>query len=221
MPCRATADGEAGSNEKDGQGVAVGPPPPPVTGVRHGSSPAPAAGGEAAEEGGNGRGDGDGAVQPAPVSGGNSLVIEERRAMELWVDLLGICLLPFCSGGGEAAKAQRNGEPPAAAATAAADAERADDPLDSEDEDEDEDEEDGDDQDNDLDWNGRGAPGGGRARSGWVAGWMRRAGVSLAKPLECPFDIQPGGRDEELPRRLAVLTASHAKVKPTFIFIHC
>ncbi len=151
---------------------------------------------------------------PPPSASGNALAIEveERKTLELWFDMLGICLLPFCSGsgsgGGRTSGTSTPAQPDAAAAAAAAGAEQANDgdpfDSDSDDEDEEDDENDGDD--------GGGGAGGGKTRSGWVAGWMRRAGVALAEPLECPFEIRSGGRDEDLPCRLAALAASHAQV---------
>ena len=218
VPGGAIADGEADAKEQ--QSVAAEsspPPPPPVARTSSGPSAAPAEDEEEKTAGGgrDGGENGDGAVPSPPpvVAGGrNSLAIEERRAMELWVDMLGICLLPFCGSGGGAdgsvAAKGINGGPSAAAAGS----EHADDPLDTDSEDED---------DEDADDEGGGdGEGGGKARAGWVTGWMRRAGVTLTEPLACPLDIQPGGRDEELPRRLTVLTASHAKVCALAVFAY-
>eukprot|EP00903_Cladosiphon_okamuranus_P014724 g13644.t1 len=206
---RAIADGEA-DIKKENQSVAAessSPPPPPVAVSGPGSSPAPSEEEEIAAESEDGRNNDCGAAQlpaAAAASGRTSLAIEERRAMELWVDMLGICLLPFCSAGGGAAPAGQGGP------STAGESEQFDDPLESDSEDEDYEDADGGDDEGNSGGGGGGLPGGGR-RAGWVAGWMQRAGVSLAKPLECPFDVKPRGRDEELPFQLAVLAASHAK----------
>ena len=130
-------------------------------------------------------------VDAAPSASG----IEERKTVELWVDMLGICLLPFCGGSTRGSSA--NGRP----FRGSADREQADGFYSDSDSD---------------DESGGGDRGGGfvhgKARSGWVAGWMRRAGMAGAEAPECPFDLQPGGRDEGLPLRLAVMIASRAKV---------
>lgn len=127
--------------------------------------------------------------------------------MELWVEMLGICLLPFCGSGGGSRTTSRGAlaEAPTGDDDNSGDptGENDDDPFDSDDEEEEDDDEE----------EGNGVSGDGKARSRWVAGWMRRAGVTLAESLECPFDVQPGGRDEDLPARLATLISHHAQVR--------
>lgn len=132
-------------------------------------------------------------------------VIEERNTLEGWVDMFGICLLPFC--GGSAGRSRANERP----FQDSADREQADGFYS---------DSDGDDSDDES----RGGDRGdgfvhGKARSGWVAGWMRRAGMAGVEIPKCPFDLQPGGRDEGLPLRLAVMIASRAKV--TFFRFAC
>lgn len=119
--------------------------------------------------------------------------IEERKALELWVDFLGICLLPFC-GRRNAGESRAKGDN--------ADGEDID-GFHSDDDSDDESE--GDDE-------GDGGVSHGKARSGWVKGWMRRAGMAGTETPKCPFDLRSGGRDEDLPLRLAVMIASRVKV---------
>ncbi|CBN77464.1 expressed unknown protein [Ectocarpus siliculosus] len=143
-----------------------------------------------------------------PSRSGRTITIEERNALELWVEMLGICLLPFCGSGGGSRTTSRSG---LGEATSGDDdnsrdpsGEHGDDPFDSDNEEE----EDGTDDDEE---DGSRVSGDGKARSRWVAGWMRRAGITLAEPLECPFDVRPGGRDEDMPVRLATLISYHAQ----------
>ncbi|CAM9701088.1 unnamed protein product [Scytosiphon promiscuus] len=149
-----------------------------------------------AAHGGKSAGGGGGTVQSSSAGTSNvSVTVEERRALELWVEMLGICLLPFCgsgSGGRTISGSDQSGanksKSPIDGGTVNKGDSRSHHPR------------------------SRGSDGGeGRSRSGWVAGWMRRAGVAVAGPLECPLDVRPGGRDEDLPCRLAALIASHAK----------
>lgn len=116
----------------------------------------------------------------------------KRKELELWADMLGMCLLPFCTRDTTARKINENR------------AQEASDEFDSE---SDEDEEEGSVGDGFAD---------GKARSGWVAGWMRRAGASStgAEPLKCPFDVREGGEDAGFSSRLASVIVSHTKVKP-------
>lgn len=172
------------------------------------------------------------AGQQALSANGNAAAIEERKALELWVDLFGICLLPFCnscsSGGRRGGGGGSNNEPGAAGADAGApDAVQGNDPFDSDSDsdNEEEEEEEGADGGDDAETSGGGFSGGGNASSGRVAGrWMRRSGSALAEPLECPLDVRPGGQDEELPRRLAAFIAAHAKVQNScnffFVFVN-
>lgn len=144
---------------------------------------------------------------------GCAVTIEERNALELWVEMLGICLLPFCgSSGGGSRTTTRSGLAGAASGdddnSRNPSGEHDNDPFDS-DEEEEEEEEGGADDDEEE---GNRMSGNVKVRSRWVAGWMRRAGVTLAEPLECPFDVQPGGRDEDLPVRLATLISYRAQV---------
>lgn len=173
------------------------------------------------------------AAQQTLSGNGNAAAIENRKALDLWVDMLGICLLSFCKisggggcrGGGAVSGNQRNGasngsdsnNEPAAAVAASATAASADtvqgnDPFDSDSDSEEEEEEK---EDADSGDGGRNVEDGfSDGGKGWVAGWwMRRAGSALAVPLECPFDVQPGREDEELPRRLAAFIAVNAKVR--------
>lgn len=148
-----------------------------------------------------------------PSRSGRTITIEERNALELWVEMLGICLLPFCGSGGGSWTTSRSGLAEAASGdddnSRDPTGEHSDDPFDSDNEEE----EDGADDDEEE---GSRVSGDGKARSRWVAGWMRRAGVTFAEPLECPFDVRPGGRDEDLPVRLATLISYHAQVSFCF-----
>ncbi|CAN0420191.1 unnamed protein product [Laminaria digitata] len=142
-------------------------------------------------------------VDAAPSANGIAETdIAERKTLELWVDMLGICLLPFCSGGNGSTRGGReNGRPfQDSAKREQADGFYSDSDSDGDDND---DESGGGDR-------GEGFPNG-KARSGWVAGWMRRAGMAGVETPKCPFDLQRGGRDEGLPLRLAVMIASRAK----------
>lgn len=114
--------------------------------------------------------------------------IRERKALERWVDMFGICLLPFCAGSTTGRRLQ------GASAQCVAGEFDSDSDEDSEVEDEDDGFTDG------------------QARSEWVSGWLRRAGVAGTEPLECPFDVQTGGCDERLAHCLAAHIVSHAKV---------
>ena len=161
---------------------------------------------DAAESVTNGNAETD--VGAAPSANGNAetgvhaapsaSAIEERESLDRWVDMLGICLLPFC--GGSAGDSRANEKP----FQDSADGEQADGFYSDSDGDDTDDESGGSDRGNGFAH--------GKARSGWVAGWMRRAGMAGAETPECPFDLQPGGRDEGLPLRLAVMIASRAKV---------
>lgn len=180
---------------------------------------------DAARDGNGGDRASGGGTASNPADGTLSVTIEERKALELWVDMLGICLLPFCGGGsgGDTSSARRQSDAKDGQVgnsgtsnghsqshdPRVGDREEADDPFDS---DSDEEEDDVDDHD-DAEGKSRGSEGEGKPRPGWVAGWMRRAGVTVAGPLECPLDVRPGGRDEELPCRLAALIACNAKVR--------
>ncbi|CAB1115581.1 unnamed protein product [Ectocarpus sp. CCAP 1310/34] len=154
------------------------------------------------------KGEGEENDDGLPSKSGRTITIEERNALELWVEMLGICLLPFCGSGGGSRTASRSGLAEAASGDDEIyrdpSGEHGDDPFDSDNEEE----EDGADDDEEE---GSRVSGDGKARSRWVAGWMRRAGVTLAEPLECPFDVWPGGGDEDLPVRLATLISYHAQ----------
>lgn len=123
--------------------------------------------------------------------------IEERKTLDLWVDMLGISLLPFCGGrdGSSTSSRRRRSQPQGPTEGGEADASDGDSDGDSSDE------EDGGNSDADA-----------HARSGWVGGWMRRAGVAGTEPPECPFDFSDGGADQGLPCRLAAFIASRAEV---------
>lgn len=110
--------------------------------------------------------------------------------VNLWVDLLGICLLPFCAGDG--------------GQTQSVDDRNQQGEFDSDDDT---------DSDDEGDSLGHGLPSG-RMRSGWVRGSLRRAeeASSGVEPLECPFDCRPGGKDAELTVRLTGLVSSYVKV---------
>lgn len=112
-----------------------------------------------------------------------------RVTLELWIDLLGLCLLPFCCGNGDRAQ----------------DATRQHKIVEYDnDDDTDSDGEEGDTADE---------FGGGWGGSGWVARRVRRAGQATGEmALQCPFDWGPGGVDSAMPRCLAVLIAAHVKV---------
>ncbi|CAN0013817.1 unnamed protein product [Ectocarpus sp. 12 AP-2014] len=154
------------------------------------------------------KGEGEENDDGLPFRSERTFTIEERNALELWVEMLGICLLPFCGSGGGSQITSRSGLAEAASGddeiSHDPSGEHGDYPFDSDNEEE-EDGADGDEEE------GSRVSGDGKARSRWVAGWMRRAGVTLAEPLECPFDVRPGGGDEDLPVRLATLISYHAQ----------
>ena len=103
---------------------------------------------------------------------------EERKALELWTEMVGICLLPFCGDG------ELIGE------------------LDVSHEDDDDSEVE-DDQDEVAE-----------GRAGAVMGsWRVLQRARGADPQECPFNVQPGGEQEDLPLRLVEAVASVVKVK--------
>lgn len=133
--------------------------------------------------------------EEAPYNGsGSEDGVERRKASELWVEMLGICLLPFCRSSGSGNRPQSKQDTANGKRMGEFDGSDSDEDYSDSDEDE-------------------GESSRGQARSGWVAGWMRRAGVAGFEPPECPFDVQPGGKDEGLPVRLAALIASRVKVR--------
>lgn len=120
--------------------------------------------------------------------------IQGRKTLELWVDMLGISLLPFCGGSDDSRRRHR---PRSRGATEGDKADDSD--VDS----------DGDSSDEE---DGGGASADARARSGWVGGWLRGTGAIGTEPPECPFDFSDNGADQSLPCRLAVFIAFRAKV---------
>lgn len=116
---------------------------------------------------------------------------KDRKSLEMWTKMLGICLLPFCGDGyrslgrGSADREMRR------------DFEGSDDDCDYIDEEDDADE-------NAREWVGLG-------RVGWWA--LQRARGARVEPPECPFDFYPGGDQEDLPCRLASIVSSLVEVE--------
>lgn len=125
----------------------------------------------------------------------DGLSTQASAVLELWIDLLGLCLLAFCTvteDRQQDAAEQRNSQ----------------------------EESDCDDDDSDTDSEDEGEPlnhdlSSGRARSGWVTRWIRRAGKGRAseEPPGCPFDFGSDGRDADVPVGLAGLISGRVKVK--------
>lgn len=120
---------------------------------------------------------------------------EDRKSLELWTEMLGICLLPFCGpGSGDGYRSLGRG---GTDREMRGDIEGSDDDCDISDVEDDAGE-------NAGEWVGPG-------RVGWWA--LQRAREARIAPSECPFDFHPGGDQEDLPCRLASIVASLVEVK--------
>lgn len=120
---------------------------------------------------------------------------KDRKSLELWTEMLGISLLPFCGtvSGDDYRSLGRGG----ADREMRRDFEGSDDDCNYIDEEDDADE-------NGGEWVRLG-------RVGWWA--LQRARGARVEPPECPFEFYPGGSQEDLPCRLASITSSLVKVE--------